>query len=117
MSATASALAPAPNVWRSRLGLAAMTVARFALAVGMMPYAISKLFNLQFEVSASSYDPEPLGAAMGTTLTWAFLGYSPAFQFHSRGICVNSFRRFFCCLPGRGGWAPCFFSRCFSTLR
>jgi len=62
-----------------------MTVARFALAIGMMPYGISKLFDLQFEVSASTY-AKPLGAALGTTLTWAFLGYSPAFQF-LLGVC------------------------------
>jgi hypothetical protein len=56
-----------------------MTVARFALALGMMPYGISKLFDLQFQLGASIY-ARPLGAAPGTILTWAFLGYSPVFQ-------------------------------------
>jgi hypothetical protein len=66
--------------WRKRVALAAMTVARFALALGMMPYGISKLLDFQFQVGASSY-ARPLGSAAGTTLTWAFLGYSPVFQF------------------------------------
>jgi uncharacterized membrane protein YphA (DoxX/SURF4 family) len=57
-----------------------MTFARFALALGMMPYGISKLFDMQFQVGASIY-AQPLGSAPGTILTWAFLGYSPVFQF------------------------------------
>jgi hypothetical protein len=57
-----------------------MTFARFALALGMMPYGISKLLDLQFQVGASIY-AQPLGRATGTILTWAFLGYSPVFQF------------------------------------
>jgi hypothetical protein len=78
---------PAPTVsapprayWLKRAALAAMTFARFALALGMMPYGISKLFGLQFQVGASIY-AQPLGSAPGTILTWAFLGYSPVFQF------------------------------------
>ena len=50
-----------------RAALAAMTVARFALALGMMPYGISKLLDFQFQVGASSY-ARPLGSAAGTTL-------------------------------------------------
>lgn len=68
------------NVLRSRAALAAMTVARLVLAPGMMPYGVSKLFLLQFQVAASAY-AQPLGETPGTTLTWAFLGYSPVFQF------------------------------------
>ncbi|HLK66067.1 MAG TPA: hypothetical protein VKU19_21685 [Bryobacteraceae bacterium] len=57
-----------------------MTVARLALGIGMMPYGVSKLFDLQFQVGAWNY-ARPLGELPGTLLTWAFLGYSPAFQF------------------------------------
>ena len=57
-----------------------MTVARLVLALGMMPYGVSKLFLLQFQVAASAY-AQPLGETPSTTLTWAFLGYSPVFQF------------------------------------
>ncbi len=72
---------PAPRAsWHRRVGFAAMTAARFALAFGMFPYGISKLLLLQFQVGASIY-AQPLGSALGPTLTWAFLGYSPAFQF------------------------------------
>jgi hypothetical protein len=56
-----------------------MTVARLALAVGMAPYSISKLFDLQFQVGASNY-ALPLGEISGIGLAWAFLGYSPVFQ-------------------------------------
>jgi hypothetical protein len=45
-----------------------------------MPYGISKLGNLQFQVSALDY-ATPLGAISGKILTWAFLGYCPWFQF------------------------------------
>jgi uncharacterized membrane protein YphA (DoxX/SURF4 family) len=65
--------------WLKRAAFAAMTFARFALALGMMPYGISKLFDMQFQVGASIY-AQPLGSAPGTILTWAFLGYSPVFQ-------------------------------------
>ncbi len=79
-----SSFAPAPvepqrTHWRGRIGLAAMTAARFALGLGMMPYGISKLLDLQFQLGASTY-AQPLGVAAGSTLTWAFLGYSPVFQ-------------------------------------
>jgi len=53
---------------------------RYFLAYGMMPYSISKLANLQFQVSAWVYS-QPLGNASGRALTWAFLGYAPWFQF------------------------------------
>jgi len=57
-----------------------MTLARLMLAIGMMPYGVSKLFDLQFQVGAWNY-ARPLGELPGTLLTWAFLGYSPVFQF------------------------------------
>jgi len=69
-----------PPVWRSRILLSVQTVIRYLLAFSMMPYGISKLANLQFQVSAWDYT-RPLGEINGTTLTWAFLGYSPWFQF------------------------------------
>jgi hypothetical protein len=68
------------NSWASRAGYAAMTVSRLALGLGMLPYGVSKLFDFQFQVGASQY-AKPLGTASGKILTWAFLGYSPAFQF------------------------------------
>jgi hypothetical protein len=68
------------NVLRSRAALAAMTVARLVLALGMMPCGVSKLFLLHFQVAASAY-AQPLGETPSTTLTSAFLGYSPVFQF------------------------------------
>ena len=46
----------------------------------MMPYFISKLFNYQFQVQPWGY-AQPLGEIGGITLTWAFLGYQPWFQF------------------------------------
>ncbi len=45
----------------------------------MLPYGMSKLFDLQFQLPASVY-AKPLGEIPGTSLTWAFLGYSPVFQ-------------------------------------
>src|SRR5215475_441834 len=80
-----SSAAPTPSAppradWLKRTALAAMTLARFALALGMMPYGISKLFDLQLQVGASIY-VQPLGSAPGTILTCALLGYSPVFQF------------------------------------
>lgn len=80
MSSPATAPESAPGLRPNRLGLAVMTVARLVLGLGMLPYGISKLFNLQFQVGASSY-AQPLGDVPTATLTWAFLGYSPAFQF------------------------------------
>jgi uncharacterized membrane protein YphA (DoxX/SURF4 family) len=72
---------PAPRaLWGKRIGLAAMTVARLGLALGMLPYGISKLCDFQFQAGASNY-AQPLGEIPGTILTWAFLGYSPVFQF------------------------------------
>jgi hypothetical protein len=65
---------------RARIALVAMTLARLILALGMMPYCISKLFDYQFQVSAWNY-ARPLGELPGPILTWAFLGYSPVFQF------------------------------------
>ena len=63
----------------SLFGTAALTAMAWALGSAMMPYAISKLFDWQFQVRASEY-ARPLGETSGKTLTWAFLGYSPAFQ-------------------------------------
>jgi hypothetical protein len=72
---------PAPRAhWGKRIGLAAMTVSRLTLALGMLPYGVSKLCDFQFQVGASNY-AQPLGEAPSTVLTWAFLGYSPVFQF------------------------------------
>jgi hypothetical protein len=51
-SATAPEPAP-PASWPKRIGFAAMTVARLTLGLGMLPYGISKLFDLQFQVAPS----------------------------------------------------------------
>jgi hypothetical protein len=63
----------------SRVGYAAMTVARLFLGLAMMPYAIDKLLAYQFKVPAWSY-AQPLGATSGNTLVWATYGYSPHLQ-------------------------------------
>jgi hypothetical protein len=65
--------------WVGGIGRVIATIARYALALGMMPYGISKLFQAQFQVFASQYSTE-LGTLSGNTLTWAFLGRSPWFQ-------------------------------------
>lgn len=56
-----------------------MTVARVLLGLAMMPYAIDKLFDLQFKVPAWSY-AQPLGSTSGSTLAWAMFGYSARLQ-------------------------------------
>lgn len=63
----------------SRVGYAAMTVARLFLGLAMLPYAIDKLLAYQFKVPAWNY-ARPLGATSGHTLVWATYGYSPHLQ-------------------------------------
>ena len=62
------------------LGFASMTAVRFALGTVMVGYGIQKLTNRQIQLGAWSY-ARPLGESSGVALTWAFLGYSPMFQF------------------------------------
>jgi DoxX len=62
------------------LGFASMTAVRFALGTIMIGYGIQKLTNKQIQLGAWSY-AQPLGESSGVALTWAFLGYSPMFQF------------------------------------
>lgn len=62
-----------------RIGLALMTVVRYTLGLGMLPYAVSKLERLQFQVSAWNY-AQPLGQTSGRILLWATMGYSPKLQ-------------------------------------
>ena len=57
----------------------AQVVIRFPLGFAILPYGISKLVCLQFQVPAFVYT-RPLGEIHGTMLTWAFLGYAPWFQ-------------------------------------
>jgi hypothetical protein len=57
-----------------------MTLSRWLLGAAMMPYGVSKLLNWQFQLPASLY-AHPIGETSGIQLTWAFLGYSPVFQF------------------------------------
>src|SRR3974390_3407496 len=64
----------------SRARRVAMNLRRWLLGSAMMPYAVSKLLNWQFQLPASVY-ASPLGETSGIRLTWAFLGYSPVFQF------------------------------------
>jgi len=54
-------------------------LARLALAFGILPYGISKMLLIQFQVPAWDY-AHPLGETDGRILTWSFLGYSPALQ-------------------------------------
>lgn len=65
--------------WTRRIGYLSMTAARYLLAFGMFPYAWSKINDLQFQVGASTY-AKRLGEIGGISLTWAYLGYQPAFQ-------------------------------------
>jgi hypothetical protein len=67
------------RAWRSRIALVLQTILRYLLAAGMLPYGISKLANIQFQVRAWDYT-RPLGETSGRVLTWAFLGYQPWFQ-------------------------------------
>lgn len=53
---------------------------RYLLAIGMLPYAISKLQLLQFQVASTEYG-RPVGDLASTTLTWLFLGHTPWLQF------------------------------------
>ena len=57
-----------------------ITIARYALGLVILTYGISKLLNVQFQVSAWTY-ARPLIQTSGSMLTWAFLGYQPWFQF------------------------------------
>jgi uncharacterized membrane protein YphA (DoxX/SURF4 family) len=69
----------------SRVLTVFITVARFALGLGILTYGISKLTNFQFQVSPWTY-AHPLIQTSGAMLTWAFLGYQPWFQF-LLGLC------------------------------
>lgn len=55
-------------------------ICRYLLAIGMIPYAITKILRTQFVVLPFSLWQQPLEALSGKNLTWAFLGYSPWFQ-------------------------------------
>jgi hypothetical protein len=82
MSTPLEAIQPTPTqpmIPGSRVGYAAMTVARLFLGLAMMPYAIDKLLAYQFKVPAWNY-AQPLGATSGHTLVWATYGYSPLLQ-------------------------------------
>ncbi|HEY2912529.1 MAG TPA: hypothetical protein VGK21_04165 [Candidatus Angelobacter sp.] len=68
-----------PMIPGSRVGYAAMTVARYFLGLAMMPYAIDKLLAYQFKLPAWVY-AQPLGATTGRNLAWATFGYSPHLQ-------------------------------------
>lgn len=62
-----------------RVGLVCMTVARYWLGLGMLPYAWSKMIGLQFQVPAWNY-ARPMGELDGRSLLWATMGYSTHFQ-------------------------------------
>jgi hypothetical protein len=68
-----------PRPQPSRIGTAVMTFARIFLGVAMMPYAINKIFDYQFQVSAWLY-AQQLNNVPGRMLTWAMMGYAPHFQ-------------------------------------
>jgi len=52
---------------------------RSILGAAVLPYGVSKLLTLQFQVPAFQYT-RPLGEVPGTYLTWAFLGYASWLQ-------------------------------------
>lgn len=64
----------------SRLLTILITIARYLLGLAILTYGISKLLNIQFQVSSWTY-AHPLLKTSGSMLTWAFLGYQPWFQF------------------------------------
>ena len=64
----------------SRALTAFITIVRYLLGLAILTYGISKLYNVQFQVSAWTY-AHPLNQTSGSMLTWAFLGYEPWFQF------------------------------------
>jgi hypothetical protein len=73
---------PTPTQTRLKhrdIAYSAMTAGRIFLGLAMMPYAIDKLFDLQFKVPAWTY-AQPLGSTRGSTLVWAMFGYSPYLQ-------------------------------------
>lgn len=80
MAPVSAQLTPPRVSWAVRANNVLNHIVRYLLAIGMMPYGISKIFNYQFQVPASVY-AKPLGDLPGTSLTWAFLGYQPWFQF------------------------------------
>ena len=51
----------------------------YLLGLSMFPYGLTKLFRTQFVVLPFQEWSEPLKDISGTTLTWAFLGYSKWF--------------------------------------
>lgn len=55
-------------------------VARYALAIGMIPYAITKILRTQFVILPVGISQVPLEQIDGSVLAWAFLGYAPWFQ-------------------------------------
>jgi uncharacterized membrane protein YphA (DoxX/SURF4 family) len=78
---TLSAIEAQPIRPRStRLRTFLITIARYLLGLAILTYGISKLLNLQFQVSSWTY-AHPLIKTSGSMLTWAFLGYQPWFQF------------------------------------
>ena len=59
--------APKPR-WSVRIHRAIQFLVRYLLAFFKMPYALSKLFNFQFQLPAATY-AKPLGEVPGTILT------------------------------------------------
>lgn len=55
-------------------------IARYALAIGMIPYAVTKILKTQFVILPVGISQVPLEQIDGTVLAWAFLGYAPWFQ-------------------------------------
>ncbi len=72
-------VAPSKSSWLAGANTVLRNIARYLLAVGMMLFGMSKLFNYQFQVPAW-VDAKPLAEIGGFSLTWAFLGYQPWFQ-------------------------------------
>lgn len=55
-------------------------ILRYALGLGMIPYALTKIFKTQFVLLPVGISQMPLEQIEGAKLAWAFLGYSAWFQ-------------------------------------
>lgn len=80
MAHVSAQLTTSKRTWPVSANFVLQNIVRYLLAIGMMPYALSKLANYQLQLPAWVY-AQPLAEISGISLTWAFLGYQPWFQF------------------------------------
>ncbi|RYG02050.1 MAG: hypothetical protein EOO02_11385, partial [Chitinophagaceae bacterium] len=55
-------------------------IVRYVLAMGMIPYAITKILRTQFVLLPAANWQRPIEEISGSAIAWTFLGYSPWFQ-------------------------------------